>query len=408
MLIPYSTDAPLYHLPIATVALLVVNVVAFVPVATLGAADFEQHIVPWMLSHGDGLHPLQWIASNFIHGGVLHLLGNMFSLWAFGLVVEGKIGWWRFLLAYFGIGFVQCALEQTIALGASGGGSFGASAIIYGLMAIALVWAPRNEISCLFLWRRVALFEIPIVSLIGILLAIEVVTTFFVGMTLSSQVLHFMGAGLGFAVGAVMLKLHWVDCENWDLFSVWAGRNTQTLSEQTEDTHQELQKLIDQERSGGRRPAPARPQPVPLGTPPPVTQVKTSLEDVRRLIADGQPDMAYRLHLAMAKASAKWTLPETELIRIIGTLQQQGKWSESIPPMVEYVRAQGPRESQVRLKLAQVLIESQRRPALALRVLGELDPAVLSPEERAFSLRLRERAEVLREEAPLELGSEDW
>lgn len=128
MLIPYSTDAPLYHLPIATVALLVVNVVAFVPVATLGAADFEQHIVPWMLSHGDGLHPLQWIASNFIHGGVLHLLGNMFSLWAFGLVVEGKIGWWRFLLAYFGIGFVQCALEQTIALGASGGGSFGASA----------------------------------------------------------------------------------------------------------------------------------------------------------------------------------------------------------------------------------------------------------------------------------------
>ena len=96
------------------------------------------------------------------------------------------------------------------------------------------------------------------------------------------------------------------------------------------------------------------------------------------------------------------------MIRIIGSLQQQGKWSESIPPMVEYVRAQGPRELQVRLKLAQVLIESQRRPAQALRVLGKLDPAALSPEEQVFGLRLRERAEVLREEAPLELGGEDW
>ena len=61
MLIPYNTDSPLYHLLLATVALLVVNVVVFVPLATLGAADFEQHIVPWMLSHGDGRHSLQWL-----------------------------------------------------------------------------------------------------------------------------------------------------------------------------------------------------------------------------------------------------------------------------------------------------------------------------------------------------------
>lgn len=408
MLIPYSTDAPLYHWPIATVTLIVVNAVVFVPLAMLGAAEFEQHVGPWLLSHGDGLHPLQWITSNFIHGGIIHLLGNMFSLWAFGLVVEGKLGWWRFLLVYLGIGVVQCALEQTLALGASGGSSFGASAIIYGLMTISLVWAPRNEVSCLFLWRRVTMFEIPIVSLTGILLAIEVVTTFFVGMTLSSQVLHFMGAGLGFAVGAAMLKLHWVDCENWDLFSIWAGRHTQTLSEQTEDTHQELQKLIDRERSGGRRAAPVRPQPVPPVVPTPAPPVKTSLEDVRHLIATGQPQVAYRLHLAMAQASRGWMLPEPELLRIIGALQQQGQWSESIPPMVEYIRARGPREPQVRLKLAEVLLESQCRPAQALRVLQKLEPNALSPEERASAVRLRERAEALREEAPLELAGEDW
>ena len=125
MLIPYSTDAPLYHLPIATVSLIVVNTLVFIPLATLEPEQVQAYVVPWILSHGDGLHPLQWLTSNFIHGGFLHLLGNMFSLWAFGLVVEGKIGWWRFLAVYFGIGIVQCGIEQVLALGAAGGGSFG-------------------------------------------------------------------------------------------------------------------------------------------------------------------------------------------------------------------------------------------------------------------------------------------
>ena len=41
----------------------------------------------------------------------------MVFLWGFGLVVEGKLGWWRFLLIYLAIGVTQCAFEQTIMLG---------------------------------------------------------------------------------------------------------------------------------------------------------------------------------------------------------------------------------------------------------------------------------------------------
>ena len=89
--------------------------------------------------------PWQWITSNFMHAGIMHLLGNMFCLWGFGLVVEGKIGWWRFLLVYLGIGITQCGLEQTLMLFADEGGSLGASAIIYGLMAMCMVWAPRMK-----------------------------------------------------------------------------------------------------------------------------------------------------------------------------------------------------------------------------------------------------------------------
>ena len=158
MILPYTTDAPLYHPPITTGTLIGLNVATFVMVMTssVSASDLA-------LSHGDGLHPIQWITSNFIHGDVMHLLGNMMSLWVFGLVVEGKIGWWRMLLLYLGIGVGQCALEQTITLGMSSGESFGASSIIYGLMAIAIIWAPSNEVSCVTLiWYYPITFEIPV------------------------------------------------------------------------------------------------------------------------------------------------------------------------------------------------------------------------------------------------------
>ena len=54
------------------------------------------------------------------------------------------------LLAIFlGVGFVQCGLEQLISLATDEGFSLGNSAIVYGLMAMALVWAPRNDLNCI-------------------------------------------------------------------------------------------------------------------------------------------------------------------------------------------------------------------------------------------------------------------
>ncbi len=58
----------------------------------------------------------------------MHLVGNMFFLWGFGLVVEGKLGWWRFLLLYLTIGAIYSVIIQTSMLGATEGGALGASA----------------------------------------------------------------------------------------------------------------------------------------------------------------------------------------------------------------------------------------------------------------------------------------
>ena len=93
-LIPINTDAPLYHFPYATIGLIVINSICFV---ATGFALNEKLLEPWLLQYGEGLNPLEWIPAAFAHAGLTHLLGDMFFLWGFGLVVERKLGWRRFI-----------------------------------------------------------------------------------------------------------------------------------------------------------------------------------------------------------------------------------------------------------------------------------------------------------------------
>ena len=289
MIIPYSTDAPIYHFPWATIGMIVTNVLTFF--LTLGGA----YRWGWLLTYGDGLHPLEWVTWNFLHFGAFHLLGNMFFLWAFGIVVEGKLGWWKFLLVYLGIGTTAGFLIQVfmlkhdkemISFRDSGGrqvvkvdrtrapvqrggvddfdddvmpiplpqvgrlhpedaedleadgveklkednrfGAGGASAAIYGLMAIVLLWAPRNEVHCLWLMGfRGGAVEVEYLYFCGFYIFMEMVFAFYhtTRYEATSEVLHSSGAFVGAGVGTLFLRWKWVDCENWDLFSIMEGKH---------------------------------------------------------------------------------------------------------------------------------------------------------------------------------------
>ncbi|MCC9655682.1 rhomboid family intramembrane serine protease [Rhodopirellula halodulae] len=226
MFIPVSTDAPLYHWPIATVGLIVANVAAFVACVWAllsGAADMET-LENLALSY-ETINPIQWFTSPFLHGGPMHLLGNMFFLWAFGLIVEGKVGWRKFLLIYMGIAVGECILEQLVMVVLVGDGvSLGASSAVFGLMAIALIWAPDNEIECVFvfmflLFIRLLSFEVKVFTLAMFFLLLEVAEVIFSGLSVSSGLLHLMGVFIGAPIGLWMLQTGRVDCENWDIVS---------------------------------------------------------------------------------------------------------------------------------------------------------------------------------------------
>src|SRR5260370_23225711 len=156
LVIPMGTDAPIYYWPRATVAMIVLNVAAFLavpPVPSVPQFNENDEVVSVSISNferyalalGDGLHPVQWLTHNFLHYGIMHLLGNMVFLWAFGIVVEGNLGILKYVALYLAIGTLHGALTQTLLLRSGlDGHAAGASAVVFGLLALCMVWAPRN------------------------------------------------------------------------------------------------------------------------------------------------------------------------------------------------------------------------------------------------------------------------
>jgi membrane associated rhomboid family serine protease len=341
------------------------------------------------LSFGEGLNPIQWLTCNFLHAGFLHLAGNMLFLWSFGLIVEGKLGWYKTLAIYLGIGVLHGAIVQFAMLGAHGS-ALGASAAIFGFMAMSLVWAPENEMQCLFLLIAYPIyFEMRVFVLVGLFLLLQIVTLVLTGMAMSSELLHLVGAGLGFPVAIWMLKKGQVDCENWDLFSVWAGRHTMTDEGRARtDADDPARQRQRQEKLRQRQ--------------------EKALEEIRQVLQSGQPKLALVANQRLARELPGWQLPEAELLAIIGGLRQQNLWEESIPALVEYLAHYSQRATAIRLELARVLLAYQKRPAQAWKVMAKIDDSALDPRQRERLAVLRVKARQLHAEDPYEAANEDW
>jgi membrane associated rhomboid family serine protease len=386
---PFSTDAPIYHPPVVTIGMIAINVAAFVL-----SLMYPDSVVAFYLVHGDGLHPVQWLTANFMHIGVLHLVFNMISLWVFGLIVEGKIGWWRMLVVYLGIGVVQNAIIQVLMLWTSAGASLGASSIVYGLMAISLLWAPRNDVNCVFVlivfvYARSYYFDVQVMMLAGVLIGLDLFGAMATGFEMSTPLLHTAGALVGGGVGLWMLKTDRVDCEGWDFFSVWAGKHEMTDEQlealaEKDPAYQEEKRQVEFERRRG------------------------ALNKIRGLVADGRVPEAYEFYRRKAILLDDWRLPEADLRSMIAAFHQAGQWGDSIPAMVELLQNSPENSTNVRLKLAQILLQKERRPAQAWNVLSKVDPGSLDAKQRTYYDGLKQMVFKAKEENPYDSVDADW
>jgi membrane associated rhomboid family serine protease len=150
------------------VTLLIIVANAFVFFMELnGGDDFvrEWSVIPLRIMHGHGLITL--LTSMFIHGGWMHIIGNMIYLWAFGPPMEQAMGSGRFLGFYLAGGLVAM-LAQVAADPFSSIPVLGASGAIAAVMGAFIVTYPRDRIrTLLFFLIFFRVTYIPAALLIG-------------------------------------------------------------------------------------------------------------------------------------------------------------------------------------------------------------------------------------------------
>lgn len=389
MLIPYNTDAPVYHFPAATLGLIVANVLAF---AITGAGDVQGHS-GWILHYGS-VNPIEWLSSLFFHMGPLHLLGNMLFLWVFGLVVEGKIGWQRFLILYFTIGIAQNIVEQLIMLvpASTPLGSAGASGAIFGLLAVAMVWAPKNDIRCfLFLAIRGLFIDISILFMAVAYIVIELLLAAYKEFAMSSQIIHLLGGVLGLGIGAWMVKHGRVDCEKWDLFSVMKGANNAALPLQDYQhvgTEEAMRRLSE---SGSFNFTPkaqeAAAQIVDLIDSEKYRSAANELRRHQHLVTDYQ-------------------LEQQPLRQLVRGLYRLKEWDAVTPLIAEFIERFPGDSAGMHIRHAAILLEVHKRPKAASRAAELVDVDRLNDRQRRELQKIKRAARKLVESGHLELGSD--
>jgi len=180
-MIPLKNLNPRNSFPVMTVALIIVNSLVFFYQLTLSPAAAEHFIMLYGtvprrmelalagqngLTLADAVIPL--FTSMFLHGGWLHILGNMWFLWIFGGDIEDRLGHVPYLLFY-----LVCGLGSGIAQAAFSWGSripaIGASGAISGVLGAYVLFFPGSKILTLvplfIIWFTA---RIPAVVFIGL------------------------------------------------------------------------------------------------------------------------------------------------------------------------------------------------------------------------------------------------
>jgi len=172
-MIPLRDTIAARRLPVVLWALIFVNALVFLQEMNLSPPALRAFIghygmIPAHLSTWSGVaqHWPTVISAMFIHGGLLHIAGNMWFLWIFGDNVEDQLGHIWFLTFYIIGGFAAAALQVLIAPHSTVPG-IGASGAIAAVMGAYLVLYPRAGVITLLIFPPLV-FQLPALMWIGL------------------------------------------------------------------------------------------------------------------------------------------------------------------------------------------------------------------------------------------------
>ncbi|MEO0476355.1 MAG: rhomboid family intramembrane serine protease [Planctomycetota bacterium] len=229
--LPLRSDRPLRTPPYVNYGLIAVNVVIYGLTAQAFAGQELTKAHEFMLWK----HPSpdsevvitrlwQFITYQFLHGGPVHLIGNMIFLWVFGNAVEDRLGKLGYLFFYLSMG-VLAGIGHWLT---SDNPVLGASGSVAGVTGAFLMLFPLTRITFFYWFFFIGFFEI---SAKWVILFYFVKDLLFYGIELSNPgvggvayTAHLAGNLGGFLVALALLASRLLSREPYDLFTMWGHK----------------------------------------------------------------------------------------------------------------------------------------------------------------------------------------
>jgi len=268
---------------------------------------------------------------------------------------------------FLAIDVTQCFIEQTMMLGVEDG----ASVVIFGLMAMAFLWAPNCNLKAFFCWRLHVprFFDILIsVFCLGMVFLQFLIMQFEVKLLVhgvGSATLHLMGAAIGFAIGLAMLKFNQVEAERCDIFSIIRGKTPEDDDVGFIGRSSDLAKQLTEEQALGD------------------DENDRRRNEFAEVVARKNGPLAWTAYQRFLSDDSEWRSDAIDLLKLIGLLTNQQSWDNAIAAMVDYLRSFEQRSGAVRIQLASVLLDHSGRPTQALHVLAKINRQDLSSDHLA-------------------------
>ncbi|MBW7997414.1 MAG: rhomboid family intramembrane serine protease [Candidatus Glassbacteria bacterium] len=188
-MIPFKDNVPTRTTPVVTILFIAVNLAVFlyqtvVPLETNVALVYLLGVIParvtdlpsWLFP---GLHNpgVSMLSSMFMHGGWMHLGGNMLYLWIFGNNVEDAMGHLRFVAFYLLCG-VAAAAAQVISAPASTAPMIGASGAVSGILGAYLILHPFARVKTLIIIIFfIRVIELPALIVLGVWFMFQIINS---------------------------------------------------------------------------------------------------------------------------------------------------------------------------------------------------------------------------------------
>ncbi len=222
-MIPLRDDQPRTTTPYVTYSIIAVNLAVFAYEVWLSSQDRQAWYafftrfaeVPHhfdLAFNGSSEYSIAGVflsifTSMFMHGGWLHIIGNMWFLWIFGDNVEDHLGHAVYAIFYLFCGFIA-SMAQLFAAPTSDIPIVGASGAIAGIMGAYLLRYPQARIQVFWAWIGYRVFWMPAIGMLFYWFGLQIIGQLWASrMSAHTGGVAYWAHLAGFVIGMVMIKV---------------------------------------------------------------------------------------------------------------------------------------------------------------------------------------------------------